>query len=194
MTERRRHGLMRTVIQVAVVIAVCAATACTGPTTSPPPPIRSASAKPSPGALPAGTTSLNCASPIDVVSSPPTPSSSMLEVVGLDTASILQTGDAGGADPHRLFAKVGLLVHAGRESTLTVPSAWATRVSITWGNQAAEWTTSLHIPACPKPSWAAGQWLVFPGGFSLDTAACVPLEVHAASKVTVIYVSVGAHC
>jgi hypothetical protein len=194
MTERRREGLMRTVIGVAAAIAVCAATACTGPSTSPPPPVRSASAVPSPGALPAGTTSLNCSSPIDVVSSPPAPYSSTLDVVSLDTTSTLQAGRAGGADPHRLFAKVGLLVHAGQESTLTVPSAWASRVSIAWGNQAADWTNSLHIPACPKPSWAAGQWLVFPGGFSLDTAACVPLEVHAASRTTVIYASVGARC
>jgi hypothetical protein len=108
--------------------------------------------------------------------------------------STLQASDAGGIDPHRLFAKTGLLVHAGQESTLTVPAAWATRVSIAWGNHAAEWTTSLHIPACPKPSWGSGQWLAFPGGFSVDRPACVPLEVRAASKTTIIYVSLGAHC
>jgi hypothetical protein len=121
------------------------------------------------------------------------PYSSTLEVVGLKTTT-LQANSAGGTAPHRLFAKTGLLVHTGRESTLTVPEGWAAHVSIAWGNHAAEWTTSLHIPACPEPHSGSGQWLAFPGGFSLDKAACVPLEVRAGGKTTTIYVSVGAHC
>jgi hypothetical protein len=185
---------MRTVIGVAVVIAVCCAAGCTGKSTLPPPPSRSESAAPSPRALPPGTPSLNCSDPIGIVSSPTTPYSSTLEVVGLDTTSTLQASSTGGTDPHRLFAKTGLLVHAGRESTLTVPAGWATHVSIAWGNQAAEWTTSLHLPACPEPPSGSGQWLAFPGEFSLDKAACVPLEVRAGNTTTTVYVSVGAHC
>jgi hypothetical protein len=144
--------------------------------------------------LPRGTTSLNCSAPIGIVSSLPTPYRSQFEVVALDTSSTLQASPTGGTDPHRLFAKTGLLVHAGRESTLTLPADWATRVSIAWGNQSAEWTTSLHIPACPQPPSGSGQWLAFPGGFSLDEAACVPLEVQAGSKTATVYVSVGASC
>jgi hypothetical protein len=144
--------------------------------------------------LPSGATSLNCSDPIGIVSSPTGPDSGTLDVVGLDTASTLQVGSTDGTDPHRLFAKTGLLVHAGREATLTVPAGWATQVSIAWGNHAAEWTTSLHIPACPDPPSGSGQWLVFPGGFSLDKAACVPLEVRAGSRMTTVHVSVGARC
>ena len=78
----------------------------------------------------------------------------MLDVVGLDidSTSTVEAGPRGGLhDPHPLFAKIGLLVHRGRESTVTIPVDWASKVSIAWGNHAAVWTTSLHIPACPQP-------------------------------------------
>ena len=185
---------MRTVIGFAIVIAVCCAAGCTGTSTTPPRPSRIASAAPSPRALPPGTTSLNCSDPIGIVSSPPRPHSNTLDVVGLDTTSTLQVSSRDGTDPHRLFAKTGLLVHAGREATLTVPAEWARKVSIAWGNHAAEWTTSLYIPACPEPPSGSGQWLAFPGGFSVDNAGCVPLEIRAGSKTTIVHVSVGAHC
>jgi hypothetical protein len=137
--------------------------------------------------------SLACDSPIDVVRSPAQPRSGTLGVVSLDTTSVLQVSGTGGNDPHRLFAKTGLLVHAGRAASLTVLPGWATDVSIAWGNHAAEWTTTLHIPACPPPS-GSSQWLAFPGGFSLDKPACVPLEVRAGSKTATIQVSVGTPC
>jgi hypothetical protein len=138
--------------------------------------------------------SLTCSSPIDVVGSPTEPRTGTLDVVGLDTTSTLQVSGTDGNDPHRLFAKTGLLVHAGREASLTVPAGWASEVSIAWGNHAAEWTTTLHIPACPEPSSGSGQWLAFPGGFSLDKPACVPLEVRAGGKTATVHVSVGTPC
>ncbi|MFB9830705.1 hypothetical protein [Actinoallomurus acaciae] len=145
------------------------------------------------GAASPGQVDLDC-SPIDTVSSPAGPQRGILDVVGLDTTSRLQAGRAGGGDPHRLFAKTGLLIHAGREATLTVPENWAARVSIAWGNHAPEWTTGLHIPACPVPPGASGRWLVFPGGFSLDKAACVPLRVRAGKEMATVHVSAGARC
>jgi hypothetical protein len=184
---------MRTATTVAVVTAVCCAAGCTRESTPAPPPFRSASASPSPRALPAGTTSLDCSDPIGIVALPTKPYSSILDVVGLDT-STLQANSTDGTDPHRLFVKTGLLVHAGRESTLTVPAPWATRVSIAWGNHAAKWTVSLHLPACPEAPSGSGAWLAFPGGLSLDEAACVPLQVRAAGKTTTVYVSAGVHC
>ena len=186
--------MRRPVISVALLISVCGVAGCTAKSTPPPQPSLSASATPSPQTLPPGTMSLDCSDPIGIVSSPPTPYSSKLDVVALDTTSKLEAGSGGGTDPHRLFAKTALLVHAGRESTLTVPADWNPKVSITWGNYAPEWTDSLHIPACPQPSSGSGHWLVFPGGFSLDNPACIPLEVHAESETTIIDVSVGAHC
>jgi len=185
---------MRTVISVLVAIAVCFAAGCTGTSTAAPPPSQSASAAPSPKALPPGTTSLDCSDPIGGVSSLTAPYRSTLDVVGLDSSSTLQATSTGGTDPHSLFAKTGLLVHAGRESTLTIPARWASQVSIAWGNHAAEWTTSLHIPACPESPAGSGQWLAFPGGLSLDKAACVPLEVSAGGETTTVYLSVGVRC
>jgi hypothetical protein len=189
-----RERLMRTIIRVAVVVTLCCEVACTGQPTPGSPPKESPSAAAVSGALPPGSVGLNCSGPIGVVSSPTAPQNNVLGVVGLDTTSTLQVSRTAGTDPHRLFAKTGLLVRAGREANLTVPAGWTTLVSIAWGNHAAEWTTSLHIPACPVPPSGPGQWLAFPGGFSLDKAACVPLEVRTGSKTTTVHVSAGARC
>lgn len=183
---------MRTIIGSAAVIAVCLAAGCTATSAPAPPPGRSASAAPSPSALPPGTTNLDCS--VGSVESLTAPLRNTLDAVGLDTGSTLGVSTAGGADPHRLFAKTGLYVHVGHAATLTVPADWAPRVSIFWGNRPAEWTTSLHIPDCPEPSPGAGQWLAFPGGFSVDKAACVPMEVRAGSEMSTVHVSVGVVC
>ncbi|GLY77069.1 hypothetical protein [Actinoallomurus iriomotensis] len=185
---------MRTVLQVAVMIALCSGAACTGkvnPTVSPSG--RAAAASGS-GAAPPGQVNLDCSGPIDMVSSPTGPQRGILDVVGLDITSTLQVGRTDGIGPHRLFAKTALLIHAGREGDLTVPTSWATRLSIAWGNHAPEWSTDLHIPACPAPPAASGRWLVFPGGFSLDEAACVPLQIRAGKETATVHVSVGARC
>jgi hypothetical protein len=121
----------------------------------------------------------------------------MLDVVGLDmdSTSTLQVGLRGGlADPHPLVAKVGLFVHARREATVTIPGDWASKVSMKWGNHPTAWTTSLYIPACPLPYPGADQWLVYPGLFSLDAAACVPLEVRAGTTTTTFSISLGVRC
>ena len=185
---------MRTVLRVAVMIALCSGAACTGkvdPAVSPSGRVPAASGS---VAAPPGQVDLDCSDPIDIVSTPTGPQRGILDVVGLDITSTLQVGRADGAAPHHLFAKTGLLVHAGIEGSLTVPASWATRLSIAWGNHAAEWTTGLHIPACPAPPAASGRWLACPGGFSLDKAACVPLHVRAGKKTTTVHISVGAHC
>jgi hypothetical protein len=185
---------MRRVLRVVMVIAVCSAVACTGKATPAAPPDEGKTAASSRGASPSGSASLDCANPIGAMSSPARPYTGILDVVGLDITSNLGVHSTSSADPHRLFAKTGLLVHAEREADLTVPAGWATRVSIAWGNQAAEWTTGLHIPACPQPPAASGPWLAFPGGFSVDKAACVPLRVRAHNTTTTVHVSVGARC
>ena len=171
---------MRTITGGAVILALTLTGACTS---------KSASAK-----LPAGTTLLDCSGPIGEMPSPTSPQTSILDAVALDTTSTLQTDNNGGTDPHRLFAKTGLLVHAGHDATVTVPADWAARVSIAWGNHAAQWTTSLHIPACAKDPTGTGDWFVFPGGFSLDAAACVPVEIRSGNKTTTVHVSVATRC
>jgi hypothetical protein len=186
--------MRRVVIGFAVMIAVYSSTGCTGRSAPLPPPGRIAPATPSPEAPPLGSVSLDCSGPIDIVPSPPTPHSSVLEAVGLDTTSTLQVDPTDATDPHRLRAKTWLYVHAGRESTVTVPAGWAAAVSIAWGNHAPVWTTSLHIPACPQPTSGSGQWLAFPGGFSPDKAACVPLDITSGGKTITVHVSLGLPC
>lgn len=138
--------------------------------------------------------SLTCIDPIGIVAAPTSPSSDVLDAVGLDVTSTLGASDSGGTSRHRLLAKTGLLVHVGREATLTVPAAWASRVSIAWGNQAAVWTTTLRIPACQAPGAGPNQWLAYPGGYTLDKPACVPLEVRAGNRTTTAHVSLGLRC
>jgi hypothetical protein len=185
---------MRTVLRVGAVIALCSVAACTGKVNPAVSPSGRAPTASGTGAAPPGQVNLDCSDPIDIVSSPTRPQRGILDVVGLDVTSTLQVGRGNGTDPHRLWAKTGLLVQAGREGSLTVPASWATRLSIAWGNHAAEWTTGLHIPACPAPPGASGRWLVYPGGLSLNKAACVPLQVRAGKETTTVHVSVGAHC
>jgi hypothetical protein len=185
--------MSRRVIGASVVIAAFVATACTGKPAAPL--SRSDSTAPdSRVAAPVRTISLDCSAPIDVVASPTGPHTNTLDAVGLDITSTVQVDRTGGTDPHRFFAKTGLLVHVGREATLTLPATWANRVAIAWGNHAPEWTNSLRIPVCPQPPGRTGQWLAFPGGFSVDQVACVPLEVRAGGKNTTVYVSVGTQC
>src|SRR5262245_20452556 len=177
---------MRTFIGVAAMIALCLMAGCTGSAAPASTHGRSVLAASSPGALPPGTTSLDCA--IGSVGSLAAPLHNTLDAVGLDTGSTLGVSRAGGADPHRLFAKTGLDVHFVHAATLTVPADWAVRVSVFWGNRPAEWTTNLHIPACPETSPGAGQWLAFPGGFSVDQAACVPLDVRVGNGMATVHV------
>ncbi len=188
---------MRSAIGAAAVIAVCCTAGCTGsssPVTKPGNAVPTAS---SPRDLPSGTTVLDCSDPIGTVASPTGSLRNMLDVVGLDmdsTSTLKVTPRGGLADPHPLSTKVGLLVHAGREATVTVPGDWASKVSITWGNHPTVWTTSLYVPACPLPWPGADQWLLYPGLFSLDAAACVPLEVRAGTTTTTVSIPVGVRC
>jgi hypothetical protein len=138
---------------------------------------------------PPGTVMLSCDAPIGVEPSPEKSHRAILDAVALDVSATLQASPTGGSDPHRLFAKTGLLVHAGTEAEIDVPGAWADRLAIAWGNHAAEWTTRLRIPACP-----GGDWLVYPGGLSVDEPACVPLEVRAGGKVETVHLAAGVPC
>jgi hypothetical protein len=168
----------RTISGAAIVVLLTFANACTS---------KSSSAK-----LPAGTVLFDCSAPIGELPSPTTPQTSILDAIALDTTSTMQVNDSG--FPHSLFAKTPLIVHAEHDAIVTIPADWAARVSIAWGNHAAVWTTSLHIPACAKDPTGTGDWFVFPGGFSLDSAACVPVDIRSGNKTTTVHVSVGARC
>ncbi len=80
------------------------------------------------------------------------------------------------------------MVRAEQESTLTVRG----RVGIRWGNQPLPWASTLQIPACPAKGGA--DWLVYPGGFSVDEPQCVPLVVKADGKQQTRSMPVGTAC
>lgn len=141
-----------------------------------------------------GPITFDCSGPIDTSRTVDSAFQNVLGTVGLRTNTTIGSGPGGSADPHRLFAKTGLILHAERAATLSIPKAWADKVSIAWGNHSAEWTTTLQIRACPTPPGSAGQWLGYPGGFSLDQPACVPLEVSTPTGKTVVQVPVGVPC
>jgi hypothetical protein len=140
-----------------------------------------------------GVIQFSCDSPIDQLVSPARPQRVVLDAVAVDTSKSLQANDAGGTAPHRLFAKTPLMVHVGRPAEIAVPARWASRASIAWGNHAEEWTTQLQIPACPS-NGPGGDWLVYPGGLSVDQPSCVPLEIRSGGSLATVRISVGAPC
>jgi hypothetical protein len=97
--------------------------------------------------------------------------------------------------PHRLYVKVGLDVRAGHTAVLSVPPHWSHRVALTWATnaQSTPWTTQLDIPACPRSG--SDVWLVYPGGFTLDRQACVPLRIAVGEETTTFHEAIGgARC
>jgi hypothetical protein len=189
---------VRTLLYAALVCAIGCVTSCSGgPTTPTSTTVVSTRTNPTVGPDPSPTSDgvlLDCGRPTEALLAPWQGYNAVLDAVAFDTRILPAAGSGGGNDPHRHFAKTGLLVHAGRTATLVIPQGWTDRVSIAWGNHAAEWTTTLHIPACPATPAGEDRWLAYPGGFSLDTPACIPLEVHTGDQVTTIRLAVGAAC
>jgi hypothetical protein len=184
---------MRKVNSAAIILALACAVGCTAKSASVKAPSKNSAKTSTATELPSGTTLLDCTAPIDQLSSPTKPQTRILDALALDTTSTMQVSASG--YPHRLFAKTPLIVRAGHDSTVTIPADWAARVSVAWGNHGGtQWTTSLRIPACPEWDPGKGQWLVYNGGFSLDAAACVPVEVRSGIKTATVQVSVGAPC
>jgi hypothetical protein len=95
--------------------------------------------------------------------------------------------------PHRRWEKSPLAVHLGRTATVEVPAAWARRVAFTWGTEAqlAAWTTRLVIRPCHQRYAGNLRWVVFPGGYSFDHPACVPIRVTVAGRSKVFHVALG---
>jgi hypothetical protein len=147
------------------------------------------------GIGPPGSTgaTLDCRDAIDTVAAPPASAglTTVLGVVALPAAgpsrAALSTNRTGDREPaRRLFAKTGLLVHAGASLTLRVADdAWA---QIGWGSPGHP-ARSLEVPACPGDGW-----LAFPGGYYVGSPQCLPIVVSAGGHVRRVTVGVGAAC
>ncbi|MFB9317813.1 hypothetical protein [Cryptosporangium minutisporangium] len=145
---------------------------------------------PPPESLAPGEIELSCESPIDTLATPPTGYTTALDAVALATASVRPASPSGPGDPYDLFAKTGLVVRADRPVTLTVPPA----VAVAWGTNRGKWTMVLRIPGCPGTAGPDSPWMAFPGGFSVRTPQCVPVEVRSGTRRQTLRVPVGRSC
>jgi hypothetical protein len=107
-------------------------------------------------------------------------------------SGIVQVGD-GSSYRGLQFAKVGLVLKAGIEFSLSVPPDMAGRMKIGWSNSGSTLADTLTIPGCTSAQ-ARAAWLVYPGGFWLEEAGCVPLVVTSGGSSTTIHIPVGMPC
>ncbi|MFI5952647.1 hypothetical protein [Cryptosporangium sp. NPDC051539] len=159
-----------------VVVVCCALTGCTGDPSPAPsgPPSPPAPVTPPAPALPSGAVALDCSAPIDTLAEPPAGYTTAAGVIALADREPVGLSASAPLDPHHRFGKTGLLVRAGRTATLSVgPEA-----AISWGNTGSEWTRTLYVPVCPQPAGAHGPWLAYPGGYSVDAPACLPVVIN----------------
>jgi len=91
------------------------------------------------------------------------------------------------------FAKVGLAIKTGVKFNIIVPPTWSNKMRIGWGNSGYALATSLQVPGCSSTSPGA-EWLVYPGGFWLTVAACVPLTIETTTGTSTIQVPIGKSC
>ena len=92
----------------------------------------------------------------------------------------------------RYFRKAGLVVGGGHGApiTVSVPSAWRSRVGIQWGNSGVR--SSLRIARCQTPSDVGSA---FAGGFYLRSrTACVPLVFHVGRRTETVRFGIGRTC
>jgi hypothetical protein len=93
----------------------------------------------------------------------------------------------------RLFAKTPLLVKAGAQAEVIVPSSLVGSVEFEWGNTVNRArTTDLTVGPCPAPT--PDTWLVYPGGYYVPRPQCVQVIVRAGGIDTTISVGVGVAC
>jgi hypothetical protein len=141
----------------------------------------------------------------DVIASevaPPSGSSIILDAVALPTGRALQANPSGNSNPNeKLFAKDGLFIRRGAAFDLVVPEVWRGRLTVGWGSLDKP-TGHLRVPGCrpaqrmPSSSrWdPSDDWLIYPGGYSVSQAACVPLVVRAGQAEQTVRIGVGASC
>ena len=91
------------------------------------------------------------------------------------------------------LAKVGLVIKTGVKFTIIVPPNWRNRMRIGWSNTGYTLATTLQVPGCSSTPDGA-EWLVYPGGFWLTAAACVPLTIETDTGSRTIHVPIGKRC
>jgi hypothetical protein len=143
--------------------------------------------------LPASTASLACQDAIASQDSPDSNLSVVFDQVALPTSNALQANRS--SEPNgstRLFAKIGLLIASGASFELVVPAEWVGHLMIGWGNPGIR-TSRLHVSGCVANT-TQKRWLVYAGGYWVDTPACVPLRVTAGGRDQLVQIGIGKAC
>lgn len=76
---------------------------------------------------------------------------------------------------------------------MVVPRSWQDRMRIGWGNHGEVLATTLRVPDCSAPT-AGVEGVVYPGGFRVKTAACVPLTIVTSTQTRTINIPIGKRC
>ena len=91
------------------------------------------------------------------------------------------------------YAKIGIAIRTGARFSIVVPPAWQDKVRIGWSNRGPVLATTLRVPGC-TPAIPGTEWVVYPGGFWLKAAACVPLTIETDAGTRSIQVPIGKRC
>lgn len=190
MTPRIRSAVRKpAIVAIATLTAVLVFAACgAAPAPAPGPPTTSPSR-----AVVAQSVTLNCEMPIADVERPQ--SRPLLDAVAIRAypAKFRRTAQTNTGPPYRFFAKTGLNVRAGQRVTLRLVDQKGNRIAIGWGTNAIHWAKEVIVPGCTNAT-RHRPWLVYPGGFAMDTVACVALNVSAGNQTSTFRVPVGKDC
>ena len=138
-----------------------------------------------------GSGSIPCRT-IDALASAPTNLVVVLDNVALPLRRAIGANPATTLGPGAgLFSKQGLVVRAGVSVELLVPPEWQTRARIGWGNAASPGSV-VAVPACPAQGTAS--WLVFAGGYWVDSPVCFPLLVRTAGREHLVRIGIAIEC
>jgi hypothetical protein len=138
-----------------------------------------------------GSGSIPCRT-IDAFASPPTNLVVVLDNVALPLRRAIGALPATTLGPSAgLFSKQGLVVRAGVPVELLVPPEWQTRVRIGWGSPGLP-GSAVAVPACPPTGTAS--WLVFAGGYWVDSPVCFPLLVRTAGREHLVRIGIAIEC
>jgi hypothetical protein len=106
----------------------------------------------------------------------------------------IQRAATTGVSSWKYFSKWGMAIRSGASVTVSVPTAWRSRVAITWGSSTPIVST-LRFAVCRSAGGKKQPWNAYPGGFYLDTpTACVPLTFTAGHRSRTVRFGIGKSC
>ncbi|WP_007508639.1 hypothetical protein [Pseudofrankia sp. EUN1h] len=141
-----------------------------------------------------GSRTVDCGDVIDEIPAPPGEFSTVAKDVALPTRVQIQAArdtNIPTSDPQAYFAKYGLLVRVGVAVDLALAPTFANEAAIGWGR--GEPGLVVHVPACSTRQDGA-VWLVFAGGYYVNTPRCLAVEVRTPSGTGSADIGAGAPC